>query len=113
MLRLVAMFQGRVRQFPLTAGATATIGSSHENDFVMAFPGVSRRHATVTPSGDKAIVSDAGSKNRLVFRGQRRDSIELFPGDMVQIGRARVLLEKISSSDARIGIAIDAGSHSS
>jgi len=107
MLRLVATFEGRVQQFPLPAGRMATIGSSRDNDFVIAWPGVSRRHATVVRSGDNAVIRDVGSKNRLIFRGQRRDSIELAPGDVVQIGRARLLLERISSSDARLAMAID------
>jgi len=91
----------------LAAGVTATIGSSRENDFVIAWPGVSRRHATITRLGDRAVVNDLGSKNRLLFRGQRTNSVELSAGDIVHIGRARVLIERISTPDADLAIVFE------
>jgi DNA-binding NtrC family response regulator len=105
MFRLVISCDDRVRRVPLT-GATSTIGAAADNDVVVACVGVSRHHATLTRSGDTLVVRDVGSRNGLLVQGRRLDRIELSPGDGVQLGRAFVQLERISTSDADLALRI-------
>jgi DNA-binding NtrC family response regulator len=106
MLRLVITCDDRVRRVPLSAGTT-TIGSTADNDVVIACTGVSKRHATLSCRGETLVLEDAGSKNGLIVGGKRVPRVELAPGDGVGVGRAVVQLERVSTSDATIGLMIE------
>lgn len=105
MLRLVISYDNHVHRIPLRSG-TSTIGAAQDNDVVIACTGVSRHHATATRSGNTLVVEDAGSKNGLLVKGQRLDRVELSAGDSVQLGRALVHLEQLSTSDAELALHI-------
>lgn len=105
MLRLVARCDDQVRLFALTRGA-ASIGASVDNDFVLPFPGVSRRHARLECVDEGVVFIDAGSKNGILYEGQRLAHVLLRPGREIRIGRARLTLEQVSSSDAEMGLVL-------
>jgi DNA-binding NtrC family response regulator len=106
-LRLVISHDDRVRRVPITS-ATNTIGAAADNDVVIVCTGVSRHHATMKHNGETLTIDDAGSKNGLFVGGQRLDRVELSPGDSVQLGRALMKLERVSSSDAELSLRIHA-----
>jgi DNA-binding NtrC family response regulator len=110
-LRLVITHDDRVRRVPITS-ATHTVGAAADNDVVIACTGVSRHHATLKHKGETLIIKDAGSKNGLLVGGRRVDSVELSPGDAVQLGRALMKLERVSASDAELSLRIHAESTS-
>jgi DNA-binding NtrC family response regulator len=110
-LRLVISHDDRVRRVSVTS-ATNTIGASADNDVVIACTGVSRHHATLKHNGETLIINDAGSKNGLLVAGRRLDRVELSPGDSVQVGRALMKLERVSTSDAELSLRIHAKTES-
>ena len=98
MRALIIRFEDHLLRLPLPA-MEVSVGSGPSNGIVLPFPGVSRVHARLTPVAGGAILSDNGSKNRLIVNGERADRVELRPGVAVQIGRAQVMLDEVSTDD--------------
>jgi len=48
---------------------------------------VSRHHATIEVQGRKLLVFDQGSKNGIIVNGEKVQSAQLKPGDVVRIGK--------------------------
>jgi DNA-binding NtrC family response regulator len=103
MLRLVARYRDQVLFFPLVQ-ACAVIGSAPENDIVLPFPGVSRRHARFQTLGRELLFVDLDSKNGLVHAGERLPQVLLSPGAEVRLGRISLLLEELASSEAEVAL---------
>ncbi|HEY2272103.1 MAG TPA: FtsK/SpoIIIE domain-containing protein, partial [Jatrophihabitantaceae bacterium] len=76
----------------LARGAT-TIGRADECDVVLADPRASRRHATVTPTRDGAVLHDLASTAGTFVDGVRiHDAVRLAPGDTMRIGDSRLVV---------------------
>ena len=103
MLRLALRYQEQVRYFPMPE-REIQLGTATENDFVAPFPGISRHHAKICPSGAGLLITDLGSTNGLVRDGRRFDEILLAPGKTVRLGHAVLALEDLSSSDGETGL---------
>ena len=74
------------RQIRLTDGENI-IGREPEAGVWLDFFAVSRRHARIVISGDRAIVEDLDSKNGTVVRGERINGpVDLADGDEIRIG---------------------------
>jgi DNA-binding NtrC family response regulator len=99
MLRLTTTHDQEVRQADLPNEPTE-LGAATECGIHLPFPGVSRRHARVEPVPGGVRVVDLGSKNGLRQKGRRLHEVTLQPGDSVHLGRARLTLEQIETSDA-------------
>jgi FHA domain-containing protein/uncharacterized protein DUF1707 len=86
---------------PGTAGVM-TIGRSSACDFVVSDPSVSRRHATLELVGDGVWqLRDLGSANGSRLNGWRVvAATDVRPGDELQLGECRFVLER-SDSGAR------------
>ncbi len=112
MLCLVARFDGQSVRFPVPR-AEARLGSSSSNDIQLPFPGVSRTHALLIPTADGLVLRDAGSKNRLFVGEERVEQVKLSPGVTVQVGRALITLEDVSTSDVELGLSVPSRSQSS
>ncbi len=107
MIRLVVSFGDGQQRFNVPINAKRTLGSAGDNDFVVAWPGISKHHATVERVGEWILINDSGSKNGIVMAGERRDRVHLRPGDTARIGRASLHVEEISTSDADVAVAFD------
>lgn len=105
MIRLIVSFGDSHHRFNVPVNAKRTLGSADDNDFVVAWPGVSKHHATVERVGDWILIKDNGSKNGIVIAGERQDRVHLRPGDTAAIGRASLHVEEISTSDADLAVA--------
>jgi adenylate cyclase len=70
----------------LRDGQTLIIGRGFDCDVVINHDSVSRRHAQVVVSGDRATVSDLNSSNGLYRNGERIQEADLSPGDIVRFG---------------------------
>ncbi|MGK2859224.1 MAG: sigma 54-interacting transcriptional regulator, partial [Thermoanaerobaculia bacterium] len=103
MFCLVARFEGQEFKFPIPR-ERVRLGASLNSDLPLPVPGVSRSHAWVEPVDGGIRLEDAGSRNRLIVNGTRVDSVTLRPGDAVQVGRAIVSLEEVSSGDFELAI---------
>jgi DNA-binding winged helix-turn-helix (wHTH) protein len=79
------LFCGR-REFPLPDGEHI-VGRESDASVCLDSPKVSRRHATITVSGSRAVLEDLGSKNGSFVRGVRIAApAALASGDEVRIG---------------------------
>ena len=78
----------------LLGSGGAVLGRSRDCDIVLEDPNVSRRHAEVRPSGGSWIVNDLGSTNGVKVNGRRVHGPQsLKPGDVIELGTARVTFE--------------------
>lgn len=86
------------RSEPLAEGAPTVVGRSpgaQEPGLVLADPFASKRHATLRPVGEAVEVLDLGSSNGVLLNGHRIQASALARvGDVVQVGRTRLLLER-------------------
>ena len=105
MLRIAVRYANQALFFA-PPPAEATLGAAEGNDFVVPFPGISRQHAKLTRRAGGLWISDLGSKNGLLRGDQRHAELLLLPGETLQIGKAFVGLEEISSSDADITLVL-------
>ncbi len=106
-------YGGKVRHFRVRDGELR-LGSAPDNDLVLALPGISRHHALLRQGGRGLELLDLGSKNGLVSEGQRRERVLLAPGgEAVQIGKAFLRIEEISTSDAELELALTPDSRTS
>lgn len=105
MLRLAVHHEKSVRRFALPL-AEAVLGSAEECEFHAPYPGVSRRHATLRPLDGGLLVTDLGSKNGLVRDGARHTEVLLRPRESIRLGRARLELEDVDSSDAALALPV-------
>ena len=84
--RLLVHDGATVREVPLAAGATVTIGRLPENDVVLADRGASRRHAQVRLDAGEAVLTDLGSTNGTQLNGRQVQTRSLADGDKIVIG---------------------------
>lgn len=84
-----------------------TAGSDPAADLPIRSAGVSRRHASLSVSGGAVRVRDLGSKNGTFVNGLRIEEARLVPGDWLQLGPVKLLLEEVDSGDVRLGIVRD------
>ncbi|MBN2493698.1 MAG: FHA domain-containing protein [Deltaproteobacteria bacterium] len=77
-----------------------TIGRTMDNDVVLADPGISRQHLSIRNKGGAYILRDLGSSNGTVLNGKRVQEEVLKPGDVIELGGARVRFEPGDSAAA-------------
>ncbi len=68
-----------------------TIGRNPDNDILIDNVGVSRRHAVIRLSGDRATIEDLGSANGTFVNGQKIASRELKGGDEILVLKHRLV----------------------
>lgn len=70
---------------------TTTLGRDPSSDIFLNDITVSRRHARVEVTDDRARITDAGSLNGTYVNRERVDSADLKKGDEIQIGKFRLV----------------------
>ncbi len=106
--RLCGDIDGQRLNLPLTVGENRA-GSHPGNEVVVTASGVSRRHAMLEVGEEEVSLRDLDSKNgTFVNRGRVHEAV-LQPGDLIEIGQARLRLEVVDAEDAELGLAIDSG----
>ena len=82
--------RGRSRR--VEGSTPLVIGRSTEADVLVMDPEVSRRHAQLEADGDAVFLTDLRSSNGTFLNGRRiGESIELRPGDEIDIGAVRIV----------------------
>ncbi|MEW5854872.1 MAG: FHA domain-containing protein [Myxococcota bacterium] len=76
------------REFPLSRGATATVGRSPDTEIFLDDNMVSRRQATISVEGSGVMLKDLGSTNGTYVNGQRVTEHRLQHGDKIVIGNS-------------------------
>ena len=70
---------------------THVLGRDPDGDIFLNHPGVSRQHARITVSGDRAVLEDMSSKNGTFVGGRRIDrATVLADGDIVAVGSVKL-----------------------
>ncbi|MBC5815260.1 MAG: FHA domain-containing protein [Candidatus Eremiobacteraeota bacterium] len=68
------------------------VGRATDADLLVMDPEVSRRHARFESDGAVVFITDLQSSNGTTLNGQPiRESIELRPGDRIDVGSARIV----------------------
>jgi two-component system, NtrC family, response regulator AtoC len=91
---LLVTVHGSMRVHPLPDDGQITLGRDRACDIVLDHPSVSRRHARLH-LGATCTVTDLGSRNGVLFRGERLgegDEREVRPGESFAIGPCSMLL---------------------
>ncbi len=70
------------------------IGRDAANDIVVDDEPVSKRHARLTFSNNDMTLWDVGSRNGTLVNGERVTNRKLAPGDVVSVGKARLIFSK-------------------
>lgn len=78
------------KTFPITG--PMTIGRDDGNDVPVSDQSVSRRHARIEPVADGFVVTDLGSRNKIVAGGKTAATHKLSLGDEFTIGSIRLKL---------------------
>lgn len=68
-----------------------TLGRHPQSDIFLDDISVSRRHAEVRRIGSRYLVRDVGSLNGTYVQGQRVDEHELLDGEVLQVGRYKMI----------------------
>ena len=83
---------------PLEAGAEIVIGRSADCDLALPSAEASRRHASVTMTGEGPVLRDLGSTNGTFLNGIRVEGEEtLAPGDGIGVGDVTITFCRIGS----------------
>jgi hypothetical protein len=97
-------------EFPLVKGREIIIGRSSELDMVLIEDMVSRRHASISVSGDEITIADVGSTNGTFVNGEKIKKARLKEGDRILIGTSIIKLVSVdpanlvTEADAKINL---------
>jgi two-component system NtrC family sensor kinase len=95
------------RRFPLPAGEPQLIGRSSEA-LPITDPSVSRRHAELTPDGDRWRIRDLESHNGTFVNGRiALDAVEIAPGDVIVCGDTRLVVSREADRPAPVAARIE------
>lgn len=104
--RLRGSVGSRERWFILSPG-DHSIGSSEDNDLILAISGVSRSHARISHDGAGNLeLEDLGSRNGTFINGRRLAGGRVRAGDEVRFGPVALRLEEIDSGDAELALVL-------
>jgi transcriptional regulator with GAF, ATPase, and Fis domain len=78
----------------------ATVGRSSNNDIAIQDIRVSRHHATFHEKGNVIFVRDEGSQNGTFVNGALVEQKQIKAGDRVDVGAARIYLEKMPQMES-------------
>ncbi len=81
--------------YSLPETASVVVGRAPTSDFPIIDPTISRRHAQILRQDDRILVRDLGSSNGTYVNGERIESVELKPGDIVTFGKVKFRLEEL------------------
>jgi DNA-binding winged helix-turn-helix (wHTH) protein len=80
---------------------THVLGRDPEGDIFLNHPGISRRHARITVSGDQAVLEDLSSKNGTFVGEQRIHAARvLADGDVVTVGSVKLTFAVVTRPDS-------------
>ena len=82
-------------EFPIVNDKPIIVGRSSDLDMVLVEDMVSRKHARITMQTDQIWIEDLGSTNGTFVNGSQVDGLAPIAfGDEIQIGQARLRLER-------------------
>ena len=88
-------------EIPLPPGI-ATLGREADNDLVIEHPSVSSHHCEFMVMDSGVTIKDLGSSNGTFIDGQPVGESILLPGQNLQLGEVRLLLEQVAAPVVRV-----------
>jgi anti-sigma regulatory factor (Ser/Thr protein kinase) len=88
-------------------GGAVTIGRGEENDIVLLDGAISRLHAVIVRDRDRFAIRDNNSANGVHVNGTKVDRQVLEEGDLIQLGKKKLLFEVESPVTEEPGETID------
>jgi pSer/pThr/pTyr-binding forkhead associated (FHA) protein len=87
----------------------ATLGAAPDNDIVLSYPRISRKHIQIERIGDVITVKDLGSTNGLFVNDERVSSADITTDDKITIGNVvlQISLERRKKADGTVGQAVE------
>lgn len=77
------------QDIPLTS-STTVLGRGGDVDIRLEDPGVSRRHAKITTSNGRTVITDLGSTNGTLVDGSKVSSVQLDDGAVIRLGSTEI-----------------------
>lgn len=97
------------KEYPLEEGEHV-IGRGHDVAIRLYTPLISRHHARILVRGNGVTLEDLGSKNGTLVNGARVEgTVELRPGDTINVGGELLVVRSTSDSTASAGIREEGG----
>jgi DNA-binding NtrC family response regulator len=100
-LRILALWDDQHLTFPLPESGTVTVGRAQEGvDLRIGDGTISRQHVRFHV-GEKLRLEDLRSANGTSVRGRRLDpgeTVEVNPGDMIELGRTMLVIQRTPSA---------------
>jgi pSer/pThr/pTyr-binding forkhead associated (FHA) protein len=84
--------------FRVAPGTIKTVGRAPRADFIVDAALVSRLHCRLEVTEDRIDVIDLESTNGTYVNGQRVDRARVRSGDLLQIGRVALKVERVAES---------------
>ncbi len=84
--------------FRIAPGTIKTLGRAPRADFIVEAALVSRLHCRLEVADDRIDVIDLESTNGTYVNGKRVDRARVRSGDMLQIGRVALKVERVAES---------------
>ena len=97
------------KEIHYTDNGTTRIGRDAENELRLIDPKASRQHARIEVSAIGYRIIDLGAGNGIRVNGRKKRSIELFHGDVIQIGDTTLVFETIGWVRDRTHQTVEAG----
>ena len=94
-LRLVVFRDDVVRRVLAIGQAPLSVGRDAENALVLEDGKVSRQHCRLLPERDRLWIEDCRSVNGTLVNGRAVERAALAPGDQIEIGPFRLVLEEL------------------
>jgi pimeloyl-ACP methyl ester carboxylesterase len=95
---LVLHLADRTWAVPLT-GERMTLGRTEDNDIPIPDGSLSRHHAAIERQGDQYVIRDTQSTNGIWLGRQRVEAHQLSTGDVLSLGRAKLVFKGGFTSD--------------
>jgi pSer/pThr/pTyr-binding forkhead associated (FHA) protein len=83
----------KIKEYPIVAGQTCTIGRKHSNDIVIDHPTVSGSHALIESLSTAFILRDLGSTNGTYIGSEKITLHHLRHNDEILIGNHKLVFD--------------------
>ncbi|MCI0589573.1 MAG: sigma 54-interacting transcriptional regulator [Planctomycetes bacterium] len=90
----ITVFEDGARNDLVFERVPVTIGRALGSDVRLKDPRASRRHCRIEGIADGFVLVDEGSQNGTLLNGTAVERTSLSPGDVIQVGKTRILFEQ-------------------
>ena len=100
MIELVVKLGDRVIEEARTEKELVNIGRDPGCDITLENLGVSRQHAQIRIVGERYLLADNHSTNGTLLNGRPIRSAEIYPGDLIQVGKFSLTFQVVEEGES-------------